>query len=84
MPTFQQVASNWSSASSQSLMQRSLHRFQSMLVPTMYMRGVRLKFRYLDIRRERMQKNLRIRAKVNSAIRGAMEVQNFVEVETPF
>ena len=46
--------------------------------------GVRLKFRYLDIRRERMQKNLRIRAKVNSAIRGAMESQNFVEVETPF
>ena len=46
--------------------------------------GVRLKYRYLDIRRERMQKNLRIRAKVNSAIRGAMEVQNFVEVETPF
>ena len=46
--------------------------------------GVRLKFRYLDIRRERMQKNLRIRAKVNSAIRGAMEAQNFVEVETPF
>ena len=46
--------------------------------------GVRLKFRYLDIRRERMQKNLRIRAKVNSAIRGAMEFQNFVEVETPF
>ena len=45
--------------------------------------GVRLKFRYLDIRRERMQKNLRIRAKVNSAIRGAMEAQNFVEVETP-
>ena len=46
--------------------------------------GVRLKFRYLDIRRERMQKNLRIRAKVNSAIRGAMETQNFIEVETPF
>ena len=46
--------------------------------------GVRLKFPYLDIRRERMQKNLRIRAKVNSAIRGAMEAQNFVEVETPF
>ena len=46
--------------------------------------GVRLKFRYLDIRRERMQKNLRLRAKVNSAIRGAMEAQNFVEVETPF
>ncbi|MCX6541501.1 MAG: aspartate--tRNA ligase [Actinobacteria bacterium] len=43
----------------------------------------RLQFRYLDIRRERMQKNLRVRAKVNSAIRGAMEAQSFVEVETP-
>ncbi len=43
----------------------------------------RLQFRYLDIRRERMQRNLRVRAKVNSAIRGAMEAQNFVEVETP-
>lgn len=46
--------------------------------------NVRLKYRYIDIRRERMQKNLRIRAKVNSAIRRAMEEQEFVEVETPF
>lgn len=46
--------------------------------------GIRLRYRYLDIRRERMQKNLRVRAAVNSAIRGAMERQGFVEVETPF
>lgn len=46
--------------------------------------SIRLKYRYLDIRRERMQRNLRIRSKVNSAIRGAMEDQGFVEVETPF
>ncbi|MGE0877567.1 MAG: aspartate--tRNA ligase [Acidimicrobiia bacterium] len=45
--------------------------------------NIRLKFRYLDIRRERMQRNLRIRAKVNSAIRRAMERQEFVEVDTP-
>ena len=44
---------------------------------------VRLRYRYLDVRRERMQRNLRIRAKVNSAIRAAMERQGFVEVETP-
>ena len=43
----------------------------------------RLQYRYLDIRRERMQKNLRVRARVNSAIRGAMEAQGFLEVETP-
>ena len=45
--------------------------------------NVRLKFRYLDVRRERMQRNLRLRAAVNSAIRAAMERQGFVEVETP-
>jgi aspartyl-tRNA synthetase len=43
----------------------------------------RLKYRYLDVRRARMQKNMRLRASVNSAIRRAMERQGFVEVETP-
>lgn len=46
--------------------------------------SIRLRYRYLDIRRERMQKNLRVRAAVNSAIRQAMEGNGFVEVETPF
>ncbi|NBT21116.1 MAG: aspartate--tRNA ligase [Actinobacteria bacterium] len=46
--------------------------------------NIRLKYRYLDIRRERMQRNIRLRARVNSAIRGAMEEQGFIEVETPF
>jgi aspartyl-tRNA synthetase len=45
--------------------------------------NTRLQYRYLDIRRERMQRNLRTRAAVNSAIRRAMEEQGFVEVETP-
>ncbi|MFP4511372.1 MAG: aspartate--tRNA ligase [Acidimicrobiales bacterium] len=44
---------------------------------------VRLRHRYVDLRRERMQRNLRLRATVNSAIRGAMEEQGFVEIETP-
>ena len=45
--------------------------------------NVRLQYRYLDLRRSRMQRNLRIRAGVNSAVRSAMERQGFVEVETP-
>ena len=45
--------------------------------------NVRLQYRYLDLRRERMQRNIRTRAKVNSAVRAAMERQGFVEVETP-
>jgi len=45
--------------------------------------NTRLQHRYIDIRRERMQRNLRLRARVNSAIRRAMEEQGFVEVETP-
>lgn len=44
---------------------------------------IRLKYRYIDIRRERMQKNLRVRAAVNSAIRAEMERNGFLEVETP-
>lgn len=44
---------------------------------------IRLKHRYVDLRKERMQRNLRLRAKVNSAIRTGMEEQGFVEVETP-
>ena len=43
----------------------------------------RLKYRYLDIRRDKMQRNLRTRAKVNAAIRASMEEQGFCEVETP-
>jgi len=45
--------------------------------------NVRLQYRYLDLRRERMQRNLRIRAAVNAAVRAGMERQGFVEVETP-
>ena len=45
--------------------------------------GVRLKHRYVDLRRERMQRNLRVRARVNAALRTAMERQGFTEVETP-
>ena len=44
---------------------------------------LRLKHRYVDMRTDRMQRNLRYRAIVNSAVRGAMEDQGFIELETP-
>jgi aspartyl-tRNA synthetase len=45
---------------------------------------VRLRYRYLDLRRDRMQRNLRTRARMNAAIRISMEAMRFVELETPF
>jgi len=44
---------------------------------------VRLRYRYLDLRRDKMQHNLRLRAKVNGALRRSMDAQGFCEVETP-
>ncbi len=45
--------------------------------------NLRLRHRYVDLRRPTMQRNLRLRAAVSSAIRRSMEDQGFVEVETP-
>lgn len=44
---------------------------------------VRLKYRYLDLRNARMQKNLRNKAKIQSLVRAELEKDGFVEVETP-
>lgn len=44
---------------------------------------IRIRHRYIDLRKDRMQRNLRTRAQVNSSLRGAMEGQGFLEVETP-
>ena len=45
---------------------------------------VRLKYRYLDLRRVEMQKNFEIRSRVAMAIRNFLVEQGFLEIETPF
>ena len=45
---------------------------------------VRLKYRYLDLRREIPSKALRLRSKVTSVIRSVMDEEGFLEIETPY
>lgn len=45
---------------------------------------VRLRYRYLDLRREKPAQNLRLRSKVTSTIRHVMEDLDFHEIETPY
>lgn len=44
----------------------------------------RLRYRYLDLRRRQMQRNLILRHKVCMAVRRYMDAQGFLEIETPF
>ena len=45
---------------------------------------VRLRYRYLDLRREGPAANLRLRSKVTTTIRNVMESLEFLEIETPY
>jgi aspartyl-tRNA synthetase len=44
---------------------------------------LRLRYRWLDLRRDRLQRNLRLRAQAVSIIRQEMEADGFVDIETP-
>ena len=44
---------------------------------------VRLQYRVLDLRRDQMQKNLRLRYKVTMAVRKALDTLGFIDIETP-
>jgi aspartyl-tRNA synthetase len=44
----------------------------------------RLKFRYVDLRRPRMQRNIILRSKISLAVRQYLYEQGFLEIETPF
>ena len=43
----------------------------------------RLKYRFLDLRREEMQKNIRLRSKTSKCVRDYLEANEFIEIETP-
>ena len=45
--------------------------------------AIRLKYRYLDLRRERLQRNLILRHRIIKFMRDFLDVENFLEIETP-
>ena len=45
---------------------------------------VRLKYRYVDLRRPHMQRNIMLRSKISFAARESLHSQGFLEIETPF
>ena len=46
--------------------------------------NLRLKYRYLELRMEELQRNMKIRHETYQAVRGFLSAQDFMEIETPF
>jgi aspartyl-tRNA synthetase len=46
--------------------------------------NVRFKYRYIDLRRDRLQKNLKLRHKIVKAVREFLDGEGFTEIETPY
>ena len=44
----------------------------------------RMKYRYIDLRRSKMQKNIRLRSKITHAIRNYLEDADLLDIETPY
>ncbi|MCW3122911.1 MAG: aspartyl-tRNA synthetase, partial [Flavipsychrobacter sp.] len=45
---------------------------------------LRMKYRYLDLRRAPLKRNIELRYKVNRAVRNYLDAQGFLDIETPF
>jgi aspartyl-tRNA synthetase len=68
----------------------SVHRLNAAKTPPFVLdeaetvaESVRLKYRYLDLRRPAMQAKLRLRHRVTTAVRDYLNSQGFIEIETP-
>ncbi len=70
---------------------KDLEILSSSLLPPFEIEGnketdesIRLRYRYLDLRRDKVQKNLILRHQVAQLIRRFLSEKEFLEVETPF